>query len=152
MKNRKDFKNICRSGSDHRAELEGTFRGHLVWALCHKQGHPQLDQVLRAWPSLTWIISRPKECPSPPQTLVLKGKNSSRNIVNRHSMETKGNKHFLKWRWQNIATQDQRPRKKQFDNSSLSAWSCFQDVWRCVCQHEFTLPESSSVVGNAHYS
>ena len=33
-------------------ELEGTLTGHLVQLPCNEQGHPQLHQVLRAWPSL----------------------------------------------------------------------------------------------------
>ena len=39
-------------------ELEGTLKGHLVQLPCNEQGHPQLDQVLRALSSLTSNVSK----------------------------------------------------------------------------------------------
>ena len=39
-------------------ELEGTLKGDLVQLPCNEQGHPQLDQVLRALSSLTSNVSK----------------------------------------------------------------------------------------------
>ena len=39
-------------------ELEGAFKGHLVQLSCNEKGHPQLDQVLKAWSSLASKVSR----------------------------------------------------------------------------------------------
>ena len=50
--NCKWISNTCRKVTES-SELEGTFRGHLVQLPCTEQGHPQLQQVLRAPSSLT---------------------------------------------------------------------------------------------------
>jgi len=39
-------------------ELEETFKGHPVQIPCNEQGHPQLNQVFRAWSSLALKVSR----------------------------------------------------------------------------------------------
>ena len=39
-------------------ELEGTLKGDLVQLPCNEQGHPQLDQVLRALSSLTSNVAK----------------------------------------------------------------------------------------------
>ena len=55
--NQRSFFQLCKTsmyacGNHHRItesfELEGTFKGHLVQLYCNKQGHLQLDQMLRA--------------------------------------------------------------------------------------------------------
>ena len=51
-------------------ELEGTLKGDLVQLPCNEQGHPQLDQVLRALSSLTSNVSRDGEPPPPWATCV----------------------------------------------------------------------------------
>ena len=50
------------SGQDHRVTdmFERTLKGHLIQCPCNEEGHPWLDQVLRAPSSLTFNVSKDK--------------------------------------------------------------------------------------------